>query len=166
MKLLRVLIFLLFSNLAYSGDSEYHDIEKNKELVLSVFVALEDGDLALLNKVFDPQGKSVIGSEVRERGGPFETFAGAAPFPASLDERDVKVESIFSEGNKVAIQSKICGIHARELVGYKPTMKKICARYTNIYTIEDGRIIENVVGFDPRLRRTLEENSKELKKEG
>jgi len=101
-----------------------------------------------------------MGSQVRERGGPFEAFSGAAPFPAALDERKVTVESIFAEKNKVAVQSMICGIHSRELVGYKPTQKKVCGRYTNLYTLENGKIIENAVGFDPQIRKTLEQNSK------
>lgn len=166
MKLLAIVTLLLCPALVYAGDVSDYDAEKNKKLVLSVFEALENGDLALLNKVFASEGKSIIGSEERNRGGPFDTFAKAAPFPAALDKRDVKVESIFSEGNKVAIQSMICGVHARELVGYKPTGQKLCARYTNLYTIKDGRILENVVGFDPQLRKTLESNNKELKKEG
>jgi len=101
-----------------------------------------------------------MGSQVRERGGPFEALSGAAPFPAALDERKVTVESIFAEKNKVAVQSMICGIHSRELVGYKPTQKKVCGRYTNLCTLENGKIIENAVGFDPQIRKTLEQNSK------
>jgi len=160
-----IFALLLIFTFVYAEDNVGDDAEKNKKLVISVFRALENGDLALLNRVFDPQGKSIIGSMERERGGPFETFAEAAPFPAALDKRDVKVESIFAEGKKVAIQSEICGIHARTLVGYLPTGKKLCARYTNLYTIENGRIVENVVGFDPQLRKTLKSNSEELKNE-
>lgn len=132
----------------------------NKELVRNVFKALESGDLDTINQAFDPNGQSIIGSSIRPRGGPHASFAEAAPFPAALDNRSVEIEALFAEGDMVGVQSKICGTHARTLAGYKPSNQRICARYTNIYTVIDGRILKNAVGFDRDLRPLLEKNSK------
>ena len=125
----------------------------------AVFAALESGDLETLNRAFDPAGRSIIGSIERPRGGPFETFAGAAPFPAALDDRSVVIESLIATGDHVAVQSRICGVHARALIGYEPTGQRLCARYLNLYTLRDGRIVVNSVGFAPQLRKALEANA-------
>ena len=135
------------------------NIEKNKSLVRAVFAALESGNVKVLNRAFDPKGKSIIGSIERPRGGPFKTFAKAAPFPAALDKRSVDIESLIAEGNQVAVQSRICGIHARPLIGFKPTGKQLCARYLNLYTIKNGRIVVNAVGFDRELLKKLKKNA-------
>lgn len=136
----------------------------NKTLVRSVFKALETGDLAVLNSAFDPNGISIIGSIERPRGGPFDSFDKAAPFPAALEERRVDIEALFAEDDKVAVQSKLCGVHVKPLVGFEATRKLLCARYTNLYTIKNNKIIINVVGFDPELRKALKKNSDATKK--
>lgn len=133
----------------------------NKALVRKVYSALESGDVAVINQAFDPAGKSIVGLETRPRGGPFDTFAEAAPFPAALDERTVTVEELIAEDDKVAVRSEICGRHARPLLTFAPTGKRICARYLNIFTVKDGRIVVNAVGMDRlQLRQALEANSK------
>ena len=133
---------------------------QNRAMGMRVFAALEIGDVVTLNQVFAPDGESIIGSTIRPRGGPHKTFAEAAPFPAALDNRSVEVETIFADENHIAVQSKICGDHARALAGFAPTGKRICARYTNLYTVENGFITKNAVGFDRDLRPTLEKNAR------
>ena len=133
--------------------------DRNKALVKGVFVALETGDLDYLNQAFAPDGESIIGSTIRARGGPHQTFAEAAPFPAALDDRSVTIETIFAENNMVGVQSRICGVHARTLAGFAPSGQTVCARYTNIYTIENNQITKNAVGFDRDLRPLLEKLS-------
>jgi len=48
---------VFLSPLSYASDAVDHNTEKNKEIVLSVFSALETGNLELLNSVFLPEGK-------------------------------------------------------------------------------------------------------------
>lgn len=92
------------------------------------------------------------------------TFAGAAPFPAALEDRKFLVEMLIAEADKVAVRSEICGTHARVIAGFAPTGKRICARYLNIYTIENGRITVNAVGMDRlQLRQVLEANAKGMR---
>lgn len=113
----------------------------------------------MLNAAFAPDGKSIIGSTVRDRGGPHATFAEAAPFPAAVEDRSVTIEKLFADADHIGVQSMICGVHARELAGFAPTGERICARYTIIYKIENGVITENAVGFDRDLRPLLETNA-------
>ena len=155
------MIVLLALVAACAIRSEPDPAVANIALGRTVFEALETGDVDALNAIFAPDGESIIGSTIRSRGGPHETFAKAAPFPAALDERSVEVETIFADADHIAVQSMICGVHARELAGFAPTGKRICARYTNLYTVEEGRISRNAVGIDRNLRPLLEANAKE-----
>ncbi len=155
-KNLAVLSFLFMSSVCLGGT-----VVDNKALVREVFFALESGNVEALNRAFDPEGLSLVGTETRPRGGPFNTFAEAAPFPGALEDRKVTVEELIAEADKVAVRSEICGTHARVISGFEPTGKRICARYLNIYTIKNGRIIVNAVGMDRlQLRQVLEANSK------
>lgn len=142
-----------------TNESTSNPINENKALAKAVFAALESGNVDVLNTSFAPDGQSIIGSTIRSRGGPHATFAEAAPFPAALDERSVTIEKLFADEMYIGVQSKICGIHARQLAGFAPTGERICARYTNIYTVKDGRITQNAVGFDRDLRPLLEKNA-------
>lgn len=132
----------------------------NKTLVIKVFDAMEKGDLDFINRAFDPKGVSIVGTEERPRGGPFKTFAEAAPFPAALSERSLKIEEILAEGDLVAVRSLICGNHAQKLLEFEPTGMRLCARYLNIYRISNGVIVSNSVGMNAlQLRRALEANA-------
>lgn len=134
--------------------------EVNKALVRDVFRALESGDLDTINRAFDPAGQSIIGTEIRPRGGPHKTFAEAAPFPAALDDRKITIEQLLAEGDMVAVRSQICGTHARPLSGFAPSGKTVCARYLNLYTFKDGRIVANAVGVDrSQMRQWLDANA-------
>lgn len=119
---------------------------RNKEIILEVFRALENRDLATLERYFAVDGDFIIGHETRKRGGPYAVFEEAAPFPGALQNIRIEIEHIIAEDDKVAIQSVICGDHAREIWGYAPTGKRLCSRYLNLYRIEGGMIVSNTVG--------------------
>ena len=134
--------------------------KRNTEIVLEVFKALGSDDLETLERYFAIDGDIVIGLNSRKRGGPYETFREAAPFPGSLDNVAVEVEHILAEGDKVAIQSRICGDHAEALLGFEPTGKRLCSRYINLYILKDEKIINNSVSvYRDQLREQLEENA-------
>lgn len=134
----------------------------NKVIVEAVFNALGSEDLDTLNRTFDPDGVTIFGREERRRGGPFATFAEAAPFPAALENVVVTVESMIAEGDEVAVRSTICGDHKAPLLGFAPTGKQVCARYLNLYRLEDGVIVSNAVGVHrDQVRAELEANAAE-----
>jgi len=70
------------------------------------------------------------------------------------------IEKLLADDRHIAVQSRICGVHTRSLAGFEPTGETIFARYTNLYTVENGVITENAVGFDRDLRPLLEKNAK------
>lgn len=156
---------LIFAVCSPRGDAatraEPHRTGDNPALIRAVFAALERGDVQALNRAFDPQGVSLVGLESRPRGGPFASFAEAAPFPAALEPRSVKVESLIATGDQVAVRSLICGQHKQPMLDFAPTGREVCARYHNLYRIRDGRIVENAVGVDrSQIRAQLEQNAK------
>lgn len=122
--------------------------EANKKVIERVYGALQSGDVDVLNEAFDPEGRTHFGLVTRPRGGPFDTFLEAAPFPGALSDRSVTTEFIFAEGDRVAIRSLICGTHAAPIRGIAPTGRRICGAYINVFVLKDGRIIDNYVGTD------------------
>ena len=131
----------------------------NFEIVQDVFVALGEDDLAILEKYFDPDGEVVIGLNTRKRGGPYTRFRDVAGYPGSLDDVTVEVENMIADGDSVAVRSLICGNHAEPIYGFKPTGKRVCARYLNLYVLKDGIIVSNSVGlYRDQLRKQLEAN--------
>ena len=136
--------------------------ERNKAIILEVFDALESGDLQILEKYFATDGDVILGLETRERGGPYSSFRDAAAFPGSLSEVTVEVEQVLAEGERVAIQSLICGKHAETILGFEPTGKQLCSRYINLYVLEDEKIISNSVSvYRDQLIEQLEANQQE-----
>lgn len=135
---------------------------RNKEIILEVFDALGSGDLETLERYFAVDGDVILGLETRKRGGPYKTFRDAAAFPGSLDNVTVEVEHILAEGDKVAIQSRICGDHAETMLGFEPTGKEVCSRYINLYILKDGKIVSNSVSvYRDQLRAQLEAYAEE-----
>jgi ketosteroid isomerase-like protein len=133
---------------------------RNRKIVLEVFDAFERRDLATLERYFASDGDVILGMDARKRGGPYGTFKEAAAFPGSLTDVQVTVEHILAEGDKVAIQSLICGNHAAPLLGFPPTGKRLCSRYINLYTLRAGRITSNSVSvYRDQLVRQLEANA-------
>lgn len=145
---------------ALSAQTQTSEEKRNTEIVLEVFEALGSDNLETLERYFAVDGDVVIGLNTRKRGGPYETFRDAAPFPGALDNVVIDIEHILAEGDKVAIQSRICGDHAAPLLGFEPTGKPLCARYINLYVLKDEKIINNSVSvYRDQLRDQLEANA-------
>ncbi len=148
-----------FSASAAASDPAVSTSEANKAIVLEVFEALESGDLTTLERYFDTESDVILGMETRKRGGPYEHFRDAAAFPGSLSDVSVEVEHVLAEDDKVAIQSLICGNHAKPILGFEPTGKRLCSRYINLYTLRAGQIISNSVSvYRDQLIDQLEAN--------
>jgi len=100
-------LLLLLSACANTAPIEKTDsASANKALVRGVFKAMEVGDLEYINQAFAPDGESIIGSTIRPRGGPHDTFAKAAPFPAGLDNRTIEIESLLADQ-----QTYLCSLY-------------------------------------------------------
>lgn len=159
MSRLLVLLLLTLAAPLHARAADRDREAANLALVKDVFVALESGDLDTLNRAFDPQGASVFGLERRPRGGPHASFAQAAPFPGALDNREVKIERLFADGDWVAVRSTICGDHVRPMGELEASGRRVCSAYINLYEFRDGRIVTNIVGTDrQQLRAQIQGN--------
>ncbi|MEO1241477.1 MAG: ester cyclase [Pseudomonadota bacterium] len=153
-------ILALSASPALGANDQTPEEKRNTQIIVEVFDALESGALEPINRYFKPDGATVLGLEERVRGAPRATFQEAAPFPGALENVSVKIEHILAEGDKVAVQSLICGDHTKPLLGFEPTGKQVCSRYLNLYILEDGLIVNNSVGVHrDQLRAQLEANA-------
>ena len=55
----------------------------------------------------------------------------------------VQILDMVAEGNKVATRKTITGTHQGELMGIVPTGKTVTIRLIDIFTIEDGLLLEH-----------------------
>lgn len=139
---------VLCLSLSTTAAADTANTEANKKIVERVYASLQSGDVAALNEIFDPEGRTHFGLSTRKRGGPFATFIEAAPFPGALGDREVTTEFIMAEGDRVAIRSRLCGKHVSPILGVAATGRTICSAYLNVFVLKDGRITDNYVGTD------------------
>jgi predicted ester cyclase len=55
----------------------------------------------------------------------------------------IRIESIVAEGDQVAIHAWYEGTHKGELMGYKPTGRKLRFQVVSMDRLEDGRIVQH-----------------------
>ncbi len=118
--------------------------EANKAVVARAFQALDQGDLAILNDVFDPKGPihSTRGTTTLQ-GGPFTELSGSCPMCANLSSRKITIDMMVSEGDLITVRSTWTGKFTGKFRGMLFSGKDIRIVYTNIYRIAGGRIVEN-----------------------
>jgi ketosteroid isomerase-like protein len=118
--------------------------DTNKAIVRRAFAALEQGDVAMLNELFDPEGPwhTPSGTTIRQ-GGPFQDLAGSCPMCAKLEERKIVIDVILAEGDLVSVRSMWSGLYTGNFHGVAVSRKPLTLIYDNIYRISGGRIREN-----------------------
>jgi len=86
--------------------AEAPSIEANKAIVQSLFKAFNDGDLATRNRLVDPnQAFHSATSDRQGKGTPASTLREACPMCASLDPREITIDSMMAEGDLVTVRS-------------------------------------------------------------
>jgi steroid delta-isomerase-like uncharacterized protein len=80
---------------------------------------------------------------------------GLKDFKKSMDEffnafpdNHFTVDDMFAEGDKVAVRYTITGTHRGELMGIRPTNKKVTLMAIEIDRIVDGKFVEGWISFD------------------
>ena len=127
------------------------DLEANKALVLRLAEAFNDHRLDLVEEVLHPEfrGRGIsafppvdpeIGTGARRRL--YEMFYQALP-----DARD-EVLDVVAEGDKVVLLDRFGGTHRGEFLGRPGTGDRIEWIAVHIYTIRDGKILEDAVMTD------------------
>jgi ketosteroid isomerase-like protein len=118
--------------------------DANKAIVRRAFAALEQGDVATLNELFDPEGPwhTPSGTTIRQ-GGPFKDLAGSCPMCARLEERKIVIDVMLAEGDLVSVRSTWSGLYTGTFHGVAVSRKPLTLIYANIYRVTGGRIREN-----------------------
>jgi ketosteroid isomerase-like protein len=148
-------LILLLAATALVGRTQTSQVEANKAVVRHAFEALEKGDIATLNALFDPQGPwhTPKGTTIPQ-GGPFSDLKSSCPMCAALDGRKITIDVMLAEGDLVAVRSIWSGKYTGNYRGIQMSGKDVSIIYVNIYRVVDGRIRENWADTD---RLTLAE---------
>ena len=127
------------------------DLEANKALVLRLAEAFNDHRLDLVEEVLHPEfrgrGISAFATDGPEVGPGarrklYEMFLQAIP-----DARG-EVLDVIAEGDKVVLVDRFGGTHHGEFLGCPGTGDRIEWMAIHIYTIRDGKVLEDAVMTD------------------
>ena len=130
---------------------EASDLEANKAIALRLIEAFNGRRLDLLEDVLDPEfrgrgisafppDKPEVGPGARRKL--YEMFLQAIP-----DARG-EVLDVVAEGDKVVLVDRFGGTHRGEFLGRPGTGHRIEWMAIHIYTIRDGKILEDAVMTD------------------
>lgn len=121
--------------------------ETNKELVRHFYQAVDQGDTSQVEALFSPEWENVDPALPPMRG-----LDGArtliSMFTASFPDFTSKIELMAAEADRVAIRATHTGTHQGVFLGIPPTGKLVNVSATGIYTIKDGKLVQNRVVFD------------------
>jgi steroid delta-isomerase-like uncharacterized protein len=121
--------------------------ETNKELIRRFYQAVDQGDTSQVEALFSPEWENVDPALPPMRGlDGARTLIGM--FTASFPDFTSKIELMAAEADQVAIRATHTGTHEGVFLGIPPTSKSVNVSATGIYTIKDGKLIQNRVVFD------------------
>lgn len=69
-------------------------------------------------------------------------------FQAGFPDMKVTVEDAIAEGNKVATRGYFTGTHRGAFMGIPATGKTIKVSYSDVWRVENGKLVENWVQMD------------------
>ena len=151
MRKLAVTVLLISPFAAWAEDPgpQASSSEANKAVVRRAFAAFEQGDVATLNELFDPEGPwHTPTGTTTPQGGPYDSLKASCPMCASLAQRKISIDVILAEGGLVAVRSTWSGVYTGFFRGTPVDGKKVNIIYSNIYRVVDGKIRENWANAD------------------
>jgi steroid delta-isomerase-like uncharacterized protein len=102
-------------------------VEENKQIVQRWITARNNNDVG--------EATSVWTKEMQERvRAAFNNTTNAFP------DLHIQIDTIFGEGNQVAIAWRLTGTHSAEYLQIPATQRQVTWRGIDIYTIENGKI--------------------------
>ena len=75
--------------------------------------------------------------------GPEGVKRASAQIASAYPDRQVNVQTLVAEGNRIAAEWKLCGTQQRELDGVPPTGRRECISALSLFRVEDGKITEH-----------------------
>jgi ketosteroid isomerase-like protein len=118
--------------------------DANKVVVRRAFTAREQGDVATLNELSDPDEMlhAPDGTTVR-RGGPYTELKELCPMCAALQHRKITIDMMFAEGDLVYVRSTWSGSYTGTFKGVAVSGRDVTVVYSNVYRVVDGRVRDN-----------------------
>ena len=118
--------------------------EANEAVVRRSFQAREQGDVATLNELSDPEETlhPPNGPPVR-RGGPYTELKDLCPMCAALEHRKITIDMMLAEGDLVYVRSTWTGSYTGTFQGVAVSGRDVTIVYSNVYRVVDGRIRDN-----------------------
>jgi predicted ester cyclase len=127
------------------------DLQANKAIALRLVEVFNSRRLDLLEEVLHPKfrGRGIsafppVGSEV----GPGAQRKLYEAFLQALPDARAEVFEVIAEGEKVVIHDRFGGTHRGDFLGRPGTGDRIEWMVMHIYTIRDGKILEDAIMAD------------------
>jgi steroid delta-isomerase-like uncharacterized protein len=121
--------------------------ETNKEIVRRFYQAVDHGDTGAVESLFSPEWVNVDPALP-----PMQGLNGARAligmFIAAFPDFTSTIELIVAEGDRVAVRASHAGTHRGVFMGITATGNQVTVTATGIFTIKDGKLIQNRVVFD------------------
>lgn len=116
----------------------------NESIVRRSFLAREQGDVATLNELDDPQEMmhGPNGTTVR-RAGPYTELKDLCPMCAALEHRKITIDMLLAKGDLVYVRSTWTGSYTGSFQGLAVRGRDVTVVYSNVYRVVDGRLREN-----------------------
>jgi ketosteroid isomerase-like protein len=124
--------------------------DANEAVVRRSFQAREQGDVATLNELSDPDEMLHLpgGAAVR-RGGPYTELKDLCPMCAALEHRKITIDMMLAKGDLVYVRSTWAGSYTGTFQGVPFSGRNVTVVYSNVYRVFDGRIRDNWFVSDP-----------------
>jgi len=119
-------------------------LEENEAIIRSLFEALNEQNLALLDELVAPD---YVDHTLQIRG--LESLKQYIPMlPKGFPDLRETIEDIIAEGDKVWVRFKVTGTHRGVYRGLAPTGKKFTIRAVSVYRIVDSKVVEREAIYD------------------
>ena len=121
--------------------------ETNKAVVRRVFEeGINQGNLAVYDEIIAPNYVNHNFPTPATGAEGFKQVVGL--FVAGFPDLRVTLEEVLAEGDEVATRGYFSGTHRGEFNGIPATGKKVQVSYSDIWRLENGRLVENWVQMD------------------
>lgn len=121
--------------------------QTNTQIVHRFYQAVDGGDVNAAEALFSPEWENVDPALPPMRG-----LDGARAligmFTAGFPDFTSTIDLIATEGDRVAVRATHSGTHQGPFLGLPPTGKRVTVTATGIFTLKDGKLVENRVVFD------------------
>ena len=127
------------------------DLEANKSIVLRLLGAFNDRQLDLLKDVLHPEcrGRGISAFPPADPGvGPGARRTLYEGFLEAIPDARAEVLDIVAESDRVVLHDRFGGTHRGDFFGHPGTGDHIEWMAIHIYTIRDGKILEDAIMTD------------------